>query len=271
MTVTGSSSQRADRPSIGAAIIAKNEERCLERCLRSVSWVDEIVLVDDCSTDRTPEIARRFGCRVIVQPMRDFAHQRNLALQHSACDWVLHIDADEECGAGLREEVLAAIRNTSCAGFSIPFRNRFLGRVMRGRGWADARSVRLGKRSGSSWANPVHERLCLEGPIGSLRSPLEHHGESDYAGRILKSNRYTSMEAALLAQRGVRFHPWLLLTRPLFRSLKSYLLDGGWRDGIHGLIWAGHVWSGNFNIYVKLWELERSKNDPRHAPRAGET
>jgi len=246
------------RPTLCAAIIAKNEERNLPRCLRSVRWADEIVLVDDCSTDRTPDIAREFGCTVITNPLRDFSDQRNLALRHCTSEWVFHIDADEECPPALRDEILGAIRNTSFSGFRVPCRNRFLAQPMRCRDWAMTRPLRLARRETSRWVRPVHEILETAHPVGDLQSPLDHFGEADYAARVLKSNLYSSLEAGLLAARGRRFSTWCLLALPLFRALRSYFLAGGWRDGVRGVFWAGHVWWGNFTIHLKLWELEQA-------------
>ena len=247
----------ASRPTIGAAIITRNEEQSLERCLQSLSWVNEIVVVDDCSTDRTVEIARSLGCRVVTRPLRSFAEQRTYALSLLSTDWVLHLDADEECKPALRDEILSVLGRTDRAGFTIPFRSRFLGKVMRCSDWSRHKGLRLGKRSLSSWKRAVHESLYIDGPVGHLHEQIEHHGDGNYAARVTKSNRYTSFEASLLANQGVRFRIWRVLLIPLFRTFRSYFLNGGWRDGMIGLFWAGHVWWGNFAIYVKLWELER--------------
>jgi glycosyltransferase involved in cell wall biosynthesis len=248
-------------PSIGAAIIVRNEAARLERCLRSLSWVHEIVLIDDCSTDGTADLARRLGCRVFTQPLHDFATQRNFALTQASTDWVLHVDADEECTPELRDEILSTLPRTDYAGFRMPRRNRFLGRIMLGRDWTGTILTRLARRTASRWERPVHEKLLVEGAVGDLRGWIDHHGDLDYAERVRKSNRYTSIEAEILRDRGVPFRFWRLCTVPLAKCLKSYLWDGGWRDGLIGCIWAGHVWWGNFAIYVKLWELQRAKQE----------
>ena len=243
-------------PSVGAVIIAKNEEHCIERCLRSIRWTDEIVLIDDCSRDRTAEIARQAGCRIYTQPLRDFADQRNFGLQQATADWILHIDADEECTDALHREIRDKVNDPRWAGFRIGLRNRFLGRIMRGRDWAGMKSVRLARRDLSEWHRPVHESLSVRGPIGEIQAMIEHHGEPDYAARIQKSNRYTSLEAEAMAAKGVRFSLWRLLLLPPVRAARSLVLRGGWRDGLVGLIYAGHVWWGHFAIQVKLWELD---------------
>jgi glycosyltransferase involved in cell wall biosynthesis len=255
------------RPSIGAAIIARNEAARLERCLRSLSWVDEIVLIDDCSTDGTADLARGLGCRVITRAMRDFAEQRNFALTQVSTDWVLHLDADEECTPGLRDEIVATLPGTACAGFRMPRRNRFLGRIMLGRDWSGTILTRLAIRTASRWERPVHEKLLVEGEVGDLRGWIDHHGDTDYAERVRKSNRYTTIEAEILRDRGMHFRLWRLCAVPLAKCLKSYLWDGGWRDGVIGCIWAGHVWWGNFAIHVKLWELERTQRTRTEAGR----
>ena len=244
-------------PRIGAVIITRNEEKNLERCLATLGWLDEIVVVDDCSSDRTVEIASHFGCRVIVHPLRHFANQRNLGLEAATADWIFHIDADEECTPELAREIRRAAGSSSTTAFRIPIRNRFLGKVMRGRDWTRLRGIRLGRRGSTIWREPIHERLHVTGSVGELKHWLEHHGETDYTHRVIKSNRYTSFQAERLQKRGVHFTIWRLLVIPTFCTLKSYLLSGGWRDGVRGLIWAGHVWWGNFAIYVKLWDLDR--------------
>jgi len=244
------------RPTLCIAIIAKNEEQNLARCLRSVRWADEIVLVDDCSTDRTSEVAREFGCKVVTSPLQNFAEQRNIALSHCTMEWVFHIDADEECPPALRDEILNAIPKTAFSGFRVPRRNRFLGNNMHCQDWAITHHLRLGRRQACQWVRPVHEILQVNGSVGDLHSPIEHFGEADYSGRVLKSNLYSSLEAKSLAAAGRPFRLWVLLIYPLVRALRSYFLAGGWRDGLRGVVWAGHVWWGNFAVYVKLWELE---------------
>ncbi|MGE0608837.1 MAG: glycosyltransferase family 2 protein [Pirellulales bacterium] len=223
------------RSTISAAIITLNEERNLPQLLQRLDWADEIIVVDGGSRDATIEIARDRASAVVVRKFDSFAEQRNLALRMSNCDWVLSVDADERPTRALAEEVRGRIEHAREAAFRVPIRSSIFGRRVRFSGTQGDRPVRLFRRSAGNWSGDVHERLRIDGQIGTLRHWLEHETLPDLASFLAKMNRYTTLAArervaASLPPR--RRDAWLSPAREVFRRLiwKHGLLDGpeGW-------------------------------------------
>jgi glycosyltransferase involved in cell wall biosynthesis len=245
-----------ERPTIGVIVITWNEEDQIAACLETVTWADEVIVVDDCSTDRTVEIAEQFGARVIVNKRTGFDEQRNLGMRHATSDWLLHLDADERVTPALRDEILSTIVHTEHKGFWVPYRNYWLGRHVRFGGWGGFKQIRLALRDCSYWENAIHEQLRVDGSVSVLHEALDHHVDGTYAKRLAKSNLYTSMTAEEWFVKGRRFSLLMMFLEPLARAFNTYLRLQGFRDGIVGLFWALHQMYSHFAIYVKLWELE---------------
>jgi hypothetical protein len=241
---------------LSAVVLARDEERDLERCLRSLAWVDEIVVVDDCSTDSTAAIAARFG-RVLSRRLDRFDAQRNFALERISGAWALFVDADELVSESLAAEIRAELSMPRAEAYAMLRRNWFLGRAMRFGGWQGDWQVRLGRVEAGRWCGAVHEQWQFNGQVRRLGAPLDHFGDRSYAERLVKSNRYSSLVAERRYGAGQPGSSRTLLTRPLWIALKRYLLKQGFRDGLPGLIWAGHTFASEFAVEVKLWELRR--------------
>ena len=223
------------RPTIGAIIIAQNEERKLPGLLATLGWVDEIVLVDGGSADRTAAIARAAGARVFERPFDDFARQQNYALSLPASDWILSLDADERPTAAMIAEIQAVVAGSRHAGYRVRVRSSIFGRPMRFSGTQDDRQVRLVRRGAARWVGEVHETLETDGPLGQLRGWLDHDPLPDLPAFLSKMNRYTTLaaEARVAAARRPRAaEAWLAPPREVVRRLiwKQGLWDGpeGW-------------------------------------------
>jgi len=220
---------------ITAAIITLDEEQALDGLLAELDWVDQIVVVDGGSRDQTVRIARTHGCRVVERPMDTFARQRNCALQLAGSEWVLSIDADERPAPGLAAEVRRRIARGRHAAYRIPIRSTIFGRPLRRSGTQDDCPVRLARRSGACWVGDVHEVLRVAGPVGRLRSRLDHRPLPDLDRFLAKMNRYTALEARsrlAAGRRPRRAQRWIAPGREVFRRMfwRQGFLDGpaGW-------------------------------------------
>lgn len=247
------------RPSIAAVIITKNEAQQIAACLDTLQWVDEIIIVDDCSTDDTFSIATSLGAKVIVNERISFAKQRNLGADTATSTWVLQLDADERVDKALQYEILQAIRQTHYAAFRIPYRQYWLGgRELRFGGWGTRSQVRLSQRDKSEWEKPIHEMLQVEGETGLLENALHHFVDGNYRKRLTKSNLYSSVTAEQKFRNGQRFKLWKLFAEPTARAVYSYFWLQGFRDGLLGLFWSLHQFMSHVTVHIKLWELEQA-------------
>ena len=245
---------------ISACIICHNEEQTIERCLKSLTWVQEIVVVDSMSTDRTCEIAKAYTDRIIKREWPGYAAQKNFALENAKTEWVLSLDADEAVSEGLREEILEEVSKTDALdGYRIPRRSFYQGRWINHSGYYPDRQLRLFMRQKGRWVGGrVHERMAVEGTVGDLKEDLLHY---PYGGRIsgqLKTvDSFTTLLARDMYDQGKRFHLLLLFLRPLFKFLEVYVVKKGCMDGLPGLIIAVSDAYAMFVRYVKLREIEK--------------
>ena len=261
-----------DRPLISCCIICFNEEANIRRCLESVKWCDEIVIVDSFSTDRTVEICHEYTNHVIQRAWPGYVEQKRFALSQASHEWVLNVDADEEVSPELRQEILAVLHQNHPAvdGFYVPRLVYYLGRWW-WRGWYPGYRLRLFRKAKVRWGGvDPHEKVLLRGQADRLRGPLYHYTYDDISDHMRALNGLTEVSSRELALRGKRTRYSDLLLRPLWRFLRFYLVSGGFRDGIPGLFVAATSAFYVFLKYAKLWErTTRSHSDAeiQHSPR----
>jgi glycosyltransferase involved in cell wall biosynthesis len=222
------------------AVIARDEEALLGGCLASLSWAAErLVVVDAATRDRTREVAVRWGARVEDRPFRDFASQRNAALELARSDWVLFVDADERVSPALRDEVLAAVGAPGDrVGFWIPRDNYMFGRVVRGGGWSPDFQLRLLKRHAARYdaTQLVHEVAHLDGLDGHLTRPIEHRSHRSLWAFARAQDRYSALAARRwLVQHG-RPRRRAVVGQPVREFWRRYVRLAGYRDGVVGLV-----------------------------------
>jgi glycosyltransferase involved in cell wall biosynthesis len=246
-------------PRLSVVVITLNEEAHLRRCLESVAWADEIVVVDAESHDKTVQIAREFTDRVIARPWAGFAAQKNFAVNESAGEWVLSLDADEEASPELRPEIMDTVADSrACDAYAVRRRNMFLGRWIRHGGLYPDWQLRLFRRGrGHFAARAVHESVTVTGPAGRLRGHLVHRSYEDVSDFIERANRYSSLAAEQLAREGRRVRAGELLVRPLGRFLSMYVMKRGFLDGRRGLLLATLYAYYVFMRSAKVWEATR--------------
>jgi glycosyltransferase involved in cell wall biosynthesis len=247
------------------AIIAYNEEVNLPACLRSVAWADEIVLVDGGSTDRTREIAREFGARVIDAPAwPGFGAQKNRALDACTGDWILALDADERVDGALRAEIERTLANPAFDVYALPRRSTYCGRFMRHGGWWPDHVTRLFRRGTARYSDArVHERVLTDRPVGRLQAPLVHHSFRTMEQVLDKMNRYSSDGARMLGERGRAPGLASAVLHGLAAFLRTYVLKLGFLDGRHGFLLAVSNAEGSYYRYVKAMLATQARRDDR--------
>jgi glycosyltransferase involved in cell wall biosynthesis len=251
---------------ISVAIAAMDEGANIGRTLASVRWADEIVLVDSGSKDRTCEIARAHGARVIVEPWRGYVAQKQYAVDLCTKDWVLLLDADEEVSPGLAEEIRAAIADPQAAnGYGLPRKNLFLGCWMRHGGFYPDPKLRLFRR-GQAFVtgHDPHDRCELKPEVPQhtrqFKNALVHYTYPNLTLYIAHMNRYSSLGAQLAVAKGhIRFSFVNILLRPLATFVYNYFFRLGFLDGREGLLL--HLYHAVYVSwkYAKAWEMSRKQ------------
>ena len=247
---------------LSAVLIAFNEEKTLEAALRSVSFCDEIVLVDSGSSDRTCAIAEQAGARVIVNaPWPGFVAQRDFAVRAARHDWVLALDADERVGPALAEELGRLVADGTVSGheaYAVRRNNEYLGRRMRYAGWGDSWAVRLFQRDRRFVEKRVHEGLEPVPDVGRLRNALDHTPYRDLAHHVRKLVLYAEWGALDMRDAGRRARGWDLVLRPPWQFFRTYVLQLGLLEGWRGLVLCGLAGVSVFLKYARAWDLQRS-------------
>jgi glycosyltransferase involved in cell wall biosynthesis len=245
---------------LSVVIIAKNEEQRLPRCLESVAFADEVIVLDGGSTDRTVEVARANGARVETSPdWNGFGRQKNRALDLATKTWVLSLDADEELTSELVAEIRATLRGPTYDCYAVPRLSEFCGRFLRHSGWYPDYVARLFKRGTARFSGDlVHERLIPNGPIGRLRHPLLHRGYRGPSDTLQKIDRYSSAwsEQAFASGRRAGFAAAPLHAVAAF--VKAYIIRLGFLDGAPGLAVAISGAEVAYYKYLKLWAAGRN-------------
>jgi glycosyltransferase involved in cell wall biosynthesis len=241
---------------ISATIITLNEERNIARAIESIRCADEIVVVDSGSTDRTCQIAEQLGARVVHEPWRGYAAQKNLASQHASHDWILSVDADEAITEELEAEILA-LRQTEpeVAGYSMPRLTQYLGRWILHSGWYPDRKIRLFHRERAEWQGGfVHESVQANGPVGYLQGNLQHFTCDSLSQHLRTLDGYTTLAAQELRARNARVPARRLLLDPAWTFLRTYFIHRGFLDGPQGLAIA---WMAALYTFLKYAKARR--------------
>jgi glycosyltransferase involved in cell wall biosynthesis len=227
--------------SLSACIITYNEADRIEACLRSLSFCDEIIVVDAHSTDATRARAAALGARVIERDWPGYRSQKQFAVDAAQHDWVLCLDADERLSAALRTEILARRDQgfAGAAGYSVPRITDYFGRFLRhGNAYPD-RLVRLFDRRRGGWhGDEIHENTRVTGHVGRLTGHLEHYSYRSLTDHLNRMQRYADLMAQALYARGRRCGLTPVLLNPLWRFIRGYFLRLGFLDGWRGLVFA---------------------------------
>lgn len=253
------------REKISAIVITRNEAMHIRRCLDSLRWADEIVVVDQSSSDETVAICREYTDQVFVVPAKGFCEpDRITACEKAAHSWIIYLDADEYMSDALRREIETLLCQAPAHdAYYLPRRNMFLGKWIRGSGWYPGYVLRLFRKNAVRLPTRLHEDITARAPAGFLHNPIDHVTATDLQDYLEKVNRYTSLLARQADAGGVQITWCNCCTRmfllPLAYALQKFFLKRGFRDGYHGLLIACLTWLTVFLNAVKLWEIQRQK------------
>lgn len=252
---------------VSAIIITKNAEPTIRRCLESVAWADEIIVVDSGSTDATEAICTELGARFYRTP--DFpghGPQKNRALDKAQGTWIVSLDSDEWMPAELYAEVQSILASPGKhAAYAIPRRSSFCGRFMKHSGWWPDHVVRLFRRDTSRFSEDhTHDRLIIQGSTSKLRQPIMHEAITDLDQMIGKMNLYSSSSAKMFHRNGRRASIWTALLHGGWAFFRTYFLRLGFLDGREGFMLAVANGEGSYYRYLKLMLLgeQSRKNKP---------
>ena len=254
------------RDKISACLTVGNEEKKIRRCLQSLTWADEIVVVDSFSTDRTVDICREYTDRVYQHEWLGYVGQKNLIKGMAAYPWILFIDADEEISPELRTNIInefESSNNKNYAGYEFPRRVFFLGKwIVHGDWWPDVKMRLYLKDGGICTGREPHEHVVVDGPVKRLRGCLNHYTYDDISDQVQTMNKFSTISSAGMVENARQFSNWDIFFRPFFRFFRGYVIKHGFIDGYRGLIIAVLSAVGVFLKYAKLWEqynVERAK------------
>ena len=243
---------------IAAVVITKDEEHNITECLESLRWVDELIVVDAESRDRTVELAKQVTSRVCVRPWPGYGPQKNFGIDQAGADWILVVDADERVPDALRLEIQAVLAGRPPAdigGYEIPRRNFFYGKWIQGGGLYPDYQLRLFRKTAGRYDDVrLHENLALTGRRERLREPFLHYSMPTVNHHIRKMMRYTTLGADEKLKRVRQISGWTIATHHIGTILKTLFTRGGYRDGVHGLVVAMFAGLHTFVKYAKAWE-----------------
>lgn len=249
--------------SLSVAIVTQDEANNLPRCLDSVSFADEVLVVDSGSRDSSVDIARSFGCRVLQQSWLGYARQKQFAVDNCCNDWVLILDADERVPSETAEKIaeITGSHEQKFAAYSFLRKSFFHKRWIRHCGWWPERVVRLVDRRHGRFSNQlVHEKWISGGAIKELDLTLEHYSFHNYSDLINKMQEYSTLGAQEMMQNGRRVRWWTPISHGIWMFIRTYFFEMGMMEGFDGLVISMLNAEGSFMKYAKLREATiRSK------------
>lgn len=244
---------------VSAVILAKNEEKNISRVINSLLWCDEIIIIDDLSTDGTiSEINKFNNIKIFKRPLdNDFSASRNFGLAKAKNSWVLFIDADEVISESLKKEILEKLKD-DCDGFYLRRKDFFLGSWLEFGETAAVKLLRLAKKDKGRWIGKVHEIWRIDGQTGNLTNPILHYSHENISSFLEKINRYSSLVAQYRIEEGRKTTVFQITTYPLFKFINNYFFKLGFMDSVPGFIMAAMMSFHSFLVQGKVY-LKRKK------------
>lgn len=254
------------RDKISVCITACDEETNIRNCLQSVTWADEIVVIDSFSKDRTPEICREYTDRVYQHEWLGYIGQKNLVKEMAHGPWILFIDADEEVSPALRDQILEEFesgRNREVDGYEFARMVRYMGRWIRHGEWYPDYKMRLFRKDrGICAGKEPHDRITVPGKVCRLTADLFHYTYANIHEQVETLNNFSSITARGKYKSGLPFRWRDLLFRPVYRFFKAWIIKRGCLDGPQGFIIAVCASFGVFIKYAKLMEIWHASRRP---------
>ena len=242
--------------SLSVLIIAHNEKDNIADAISSVSFADEVVVVDNGSDDDTGEIASKMGAKVIRSDENiGYADAKRLGIEHCAGEWILWLDADERISDELAEEIVGAVKNPeNFAAFRMPRKSFFLKKWIRHCGWYPDYVLRLFLKNKARFSDDlVHEKVIVEGEVEKFSNPIIHHTDPDIEHYLKKLNHYTTLGARQMAAQGKRVSALDIVIRPVATFLRMFIIKLGFLDGMHGFVLSVFSAVHTMTKYAKLY------------------
>jgi len=241
-------------PTLTVIIPTFNEAAYIEDALKSVAFADEIIVIDSLSADDTIALAKPYATKILERKFDNFSSQKNYALEQASSDWLLFVDADERVTHSMEAEIKEILKNPRHGGYKINFPHFYMNRFL----YHHSDDVlRLVKREGAKYSGSVHEKLECQGSVGKLKNQMLHYTYKGLHNYITKKESYAWFQAEQLFKKGKKVTWMHLFIKPSYRFFRSFILKGGFRDGIPGMTVAAVNAYGVFERYVKLMLLHR--------------
>jgi glycosyltransferase involved in cell wall biosynthesis len=247
-----------EKASISAFIVCCNEERQIRRCIESIKWCDEIIIVDSGSTDKTLDICREYTQNIYYKEWAGYVEQKRFALEKCKNEWVLNVDADEVLTPELTNEIQNELKTSDLDGYYLLRTVYHLGKWWVKGGWHPEYRLRLCRRLKTTWAGmDPHEKAVVEGKTKKLKGSLQHYSYSNLADQISRINKYSSTLARNLYEQGERSSISKIVLNPMLRFMKFYFFKKGFLEGLPGFAMAITDSFYVFLKYLKLWEIQK--------------
>ncbi len=244
------------KETISAVVLTKNEEKNIAKCIESLVFCSEIIVIDDNSTDKTVEIAKKLGAKMYRNSLENnFAYQRNFGLSKAASEWTFFVDADEQISQKLQEEIQEKIASTSSNGFYFKRVDTMWNRKFHHGEVGDVRLLRLGRKGKGKWIGKVHEAWAVRGKTETLRNPIIHFPHQTLSEFLSEINFYTDIRSKELYDLQVQSSFFSVLFHPGGKFLHNYFFRLGILDGMPGLVFAICMSFHSFLVRGKLWLL----------------
>ena len=245
---------------LSVIIITKNEAHSIDDCLKSVAWADEIIVVDSGSTDETIKLCEKHGAKVLKNDWPGFGKQKNYALSQAKGTWVLSIDADERVTLLLKDAINQAIKHPKIVGWEMPRMSSLCGKYIKHCGWWPDHVTRLFKNGHAKFSDDiVHEKLIVNGTIGTLKIPLMHESIESLDELLSKMNEYTSAGALMLHKQNKSTSLTKAILKGLWAFFRCYILRAGFLDGREGFILSISMAESSYYRQIKLLMLNKNK------------
>lgn len=248
---------------LSVVVLTKNEESRIGACLESVKWADEIIVVDDGSSDKTVEIAKAFTDKIFIKKMDIEGRHRNWAYSQAKNNWVLSLDADEIVTPELKQEIIGVLKNNPQEnGFTVPRRNYIGNYWVKYAGWYPAAQLKLFKKDKFRFEEAeIHGRVFMDEPCGHLKSDIIHYTYRNLEDFLIKLNRQTTLEALKWHNQKKPMRLSRFIWRTVDRFIRIYLTKKGYKDGFIGFVVAFNAALYQFISYLKYQELKNAKKD----------
>ncbi|WP_282073590.1 glycosyltransferase family 2 protein [Polaribacter atrinae] len=246
---------------ITAIIPTLNEEIHIADAIKSVSFADEIIVIDSYSTDKTIEIAEKLPVKIIKRKFDDFSSQKNFAIDQATHNWIYILDADERVTPEVEKEILEAVKNPkNFVGFYVRRTFYFCEKKVNYSGFQRDKVIRLFLKKYGKYKGVVHERIVANGKIGFLKNKIDHFSYRNYDHYISKMNHYAAIRAKELHERGAKVNIYHVMIKPTARFFIHYIVRLGFLDGFTGFLVAKTQAYGVLTRYIKLWLLNNKKH-----------